>query len=259
MTKDIYTIKLIPGHKATSGQNHMGYLWDAVGKRIARYTRGEAAVKARLLHAKAEKHKRLNFYTALMLLTFLTTNAYAERTKVVIPPITNYVIDIPHKNAQYVGSHGSQWQHILDSGELKTKTTRKPKFSDLQAVQQSASLFSYKANGAHWQTPNELTTSMQGDCKDVAIWKYKKLKERGWQPENMNLWVVKIKNKELNDGQLLQHMILTVKIDNEEWLLNSPAFWGDRHPPRPVLITPEYMQSNFEFMYRFNENGATLN
>ncbi len=220
----------------------------------------KALIHARLTFAKQEKHKRENFYTSvLLLLALVSTNAQATITKIEIPPIEHYVINIPHKNAQYVGSHGNQWQHILDSHELEVKTKRRPQFSDLKAVQQAASIFSYKANGAHWQTPGELDSSMQGDCKDVAIWKYKKLKERGWKPENMNLWVVKIRNKEFDNGQLLQHMFLTVKIDNEEWLLNSPAFWGDKRPPRPILITPEYMQYTFEFMYRFNENGATLN
>lgn len=191
---------------------------------------------------------------AFILFIFACANIANAETKILIPSITQFVIDIPRRDSHLL----PKWARVIDSGELHSYSTRTPVFEDLKAVQQNASLFSYKLNPDKWQTPSELEGSQEGDCKDIAVWKYKKLRDRGWKAKDMNLWIVGLKPIEGQLAGFVMHMVLVVKLDGEEWLLNSPEDWDGSYIPRPIHATSEYMHSHFDFLYRINENGWSI-
>lgn len=183
----------------------------------------------------------------LIILLGINSNAIATENRD-RPEVTTFINNTPMKDISLF----PKWARIVESGELNIKGSHTPCFSDLIAIQQQASVFDYLAGNA-WQLPNELERSKEGQCVDVAIWKYKELKKRGWDAKNLIIWIV------LPRGTQEFHAILVARINNEEWLLNSPAFVSDLHIPRPIRATKEYMNNKFIFIYKFNENGWLTN
>ena len=170
------------------------------------------------------------------------------------PPVRNFLSEMPTQDVKFL----PKWARVVESGELETGIDLflpTPKFSDLENVQKAANKFKYKSDQEnygikdYWASPRETQINYGGDCEDIAIWKYGMLKRAAWKKQDLTMWIVKVKETGM------QHAILIAKIDNKDWLLNSPAFDGDASSVMPIEATSEYMNATFEFMYRFNEIG----
>ncbi len=187
-----------------------------------------------------------------IILLFSCNTASAETKEVSVPPIVKFAYSMPLQNIELVSS--GKWKRIIDSGEIKG-SIRIPEFVDLQEVQIEATSFSYITDrenynvADYWALPSEFEYKHGGDCEDIAIWKYARLRKMGWKADDLSIWIVTIKESKL------QHAILITRINGQEWLLNSPSFEGDNKISNIIAITPEYMNTKFAFAYRFNENG----
>jgi len=75
------------------------------------------------------------------------------------------------------------------------------------------------------------------------------LRKMGWDADNISMWVVKTRDKNI------KHTILVAHIDGCEWLLNS-ALARETGAVEPIEATPEYMNNTFKFIYRIKEKDG---
>ncbi|MGE0108214.1 MAG: transglutaminase-like cysteine peptidase [Bdellovibrionales bacterium] len=101
----------------------------------------------------------------------------------------------------------------------------------------------------YWATPKETEEKGGGDCEDLAIWKYARLRAMGWKADHLLLWSVQVR------ARSLFHVILVAKIDGKEWLLDAPAAVEDPPALEPHLINSEDLLKSLWFLAGFNEEG----
>lgn len=93
----------------------------------------------------------------------------------------------------------------------------------------------------YWATPEEFKKNGGGDCEDFAIAWYYSARERGYKPEQLNIWIGYLPEENI------EHAVLAIEFQGEEYIMDSMS--------SEVLSASDYMQKDFKLMYRFNENG----
>lgn len=240
MRKELYIIKLIPGNTAIKGQNHLGYLWNALEQRIARYTKGEAVVKVRIFHAKAEKVKRENFYVPLLCLLAVlqSCSPRPQGHPIYIRNVSNFVRPI-EPTADFEVLKG--WIGVLNRQPvLQHKGV--PSYDGMKTINEDCNKKAYAVT-PEWPTPTEFTAAKTGDCKGFAICKYYKLRAAGFSANQLNLWS--------GDYDGHPHLVLVVSVRDIQYVLDII------NPNLPQA--QEYFYNHFQPSYRFNEFGWDTN
>ncbi len=93
-----------------------------------------------------------------------------------------------------------------------------------------------------WMTPDEFQNAKQADCKAYATTKYYKLRELGWQPEDLNLWA--------GDYDGHAHLVLVARLNDKQYVLDIM----NQHMPE----AKDYFYKHFVPSYRFNEIGLDI-
>jgi predicted transglutaminase-like cysteine proteinase len=91
------------------------------------------------------------------------------------------------------------WQVIKDAQEMDDELTI------LRHVTQKVNdLVIYKhEEGDRWQSPGETLTSGRGDCEDYAILKMWVLTRLGYEPKDLDIWIVHVRGTQGNHAVLL--------------------------------------------------------
>lgn len=211
----------------------------ALEQRIARYTRGEAVVKARIFHAKAEKLKRTNFYVALLVTVVLQACApVLQGHPLYAQHVTNFVRPI-EPTVDFEALKG--WIGVLNRQPvLQHKGV--PSYDVMKTINEDCNKKAYAVT-PEWPTPAEFTAAKSGDCKGFAICKYYKLRTAGFSANQLNLWS--------GDYAGHPHLVLVVSVRGIQYVLDIV------NPNLPQA--QEYFYNHFQPSYRFNEFGWDTN
>ena len=103
----------------------------------------------------------------------------------------------------------------------KLKNNGMDEFSKLQSVQTMINLqIKFKDDvGDYWQSPEESLIRRTGDCEDYAFLKYFMLRQLGFSEENLR--VAYVYYKETFSGNNLAHMVLVVKLNDTNYLMDN--------------------------------------
>lgn len=114
--------------------------------------------------------------------------------------------------AACTSSAGEKFAGILKEGEGKQGVVR------IAHINRAVNLSFRFKEGTPWNSPLETLSSGIGDCKHYALIKYAALNIAGWQLEDLQIVVVKIKSVQA------QHMVLAVREEGRWLILDNRTF-----------------------------------
>lgn len=177
----------------------------------------------------------MKVYSVLLLL--LASCVSKPSHPIVLGNVSNYARDISQTKDFVVLE---SWNTVLQKQPV-ISANNNPTYEVMRSVNDECNNKEYKKNPI-WPTPREFKQSNTADCKGFAICKYYALREKGFRPEQLNLWSGIYKGG--------SHMILVAKLDQSYVL--------DIGSESNLPLAKDYF-NKFQPAYRFNEKGWDVN